>query len=395
MEKRRLSASSEEEESGDKPISLDQKQEINDYMRGFSLHSPAAANQTRLNLKEIPRPQHEYLRSKLTLDFHKSFEEKFKNLFHMRFAPKDSINRFLYEQLSLEHTSSLPIHIPKPENILNLDTIDKEITTAFPLTSNLRPLKGSQWKLEKNIKDCLQIGYALYKETHIYANSRHLKEILNNKQHVAISDEYLENYGSIRDKYFEPFRGVFEQKIKEIKLFLYRELKEVIKKTSVVSKPLEEEAEERTLTIVDVDQISEKRFVIIRYKDCRFRITKYHFKKLEKLFEISLTSSHDQKKSSISFSQIVFCLTCRYQTFFRNNEQINEGYGMQAALPGKVLAALNELFEVSQEMFASPFNCFFKSYCSAFLDTDVFFGSQGSFFDFEPETGIKLFIALT
>ena len=109
MEKRRLSASSEEEESGDKPISLDQKQEINDFMRGFSLHSPAAANQTRLNLKEIPRPQHEYLRSKLTLDFHKSFEEKFKNLFHMRFAPKDSINRFLYEQLSLEHTSSLPI----------------------------------------------------------------------------------------------------------------------------------------------------------------------------------------------------------------------------------------------------------------------------------------------
>jgi hypothetical protein len=380
MQKRRLSTSSEEE--SDKPS--DEKKYLNDFLHGFSLHSPAYETRLKVDLKEIPRPEHEYLRSKLTLGFHKSFEEKFKNLFHMRFAPKDSLNRFLYEQLSLKHTSSLSI--PKPENILNLDTIDKEITTAFPLTSNLRALKGTQWKLEKNIKDCLQIGYALYKETNIYANSRHLKEILNSKQHVLISDEYLEKYGSIREKYFEPFKGVFEQKIKEIKLFLYREIKEVIKKTTAISKASEEE---RTLTIVDVDQNSEKCFIIIRYKDCKFRLTKYHFKKLEKLFEIS-QNNHEQK-SSISFNQIVFCLTCRYQTFFRNNEQINEGYGMQAALPSRVLAELNELFEVSQEMFASPFNCFFKSYCSAFFDTDVFFGSNGSFFDFEPETGIILF----
>jgi phosphorylated CTD-interacting factor 1 len=117
-------------------------------------------------------------------------------------------------------------------------------------------------------------------------------------------------------------------------------------------------------------------------------MTKYHFKKLEKLFE------NDRKgdcQSLVSFNEAVFCLICRYQTYFRNNEQINEGYGMQASLPSTVLAELNASFEVTQEMFASPFNCFFKNYCSAFSDTDVFFGSNGSFFDFEPETGIKFF----
>ena len=74
----------------------------------------------------------------------------------------------------------------------------------------------------------------------------------------------------------------------------------------------------------------------------------------------------------------------RYETFFKNNESINEGYGMQAALPSKVFAKLNEIFHVKQEMFASPFNCYFNSYCSAFYDTDYYFGSMGSFFNFEP-----------
>jgi phosphorylated CTD-interacting factor 1 len=42
---------------------------------------------------------------------------------------------------------------------------------------------------------------------------------------------------------------------------------------------------------------------------------------------------------------------------------------------------------VTQEMFASPLNCYFSTYCSAFLDTDVYFGSCGSFFDYEPIEG--------
>ena len=87
---------------------------------------------------------------------------------------------------------------------------------------------------------------------------------------------------------------------------------------------------------------------------------------------------------SIKFEERVYCLMSRYQTFFRNNEMINEGYGMQAALPKKVFQALNIALNVKQEMFASPFNCYFRTYCSAFYDTDAYFGSVGSFFDFEP-----------
>uniref|UniRef100_A0A182SG23 PCIF1 WW domain-containing protein n=1 Tax=Anopheles maculatus TaxID=74869 RepID=A0A182SG23_9DIPT len=36
---------------------------------------------------------------------------------------------------------------------------------------------------------------------------------------------------------------------------------------------------------------------------------------------------------------------------------------------------------------ASPLNCYFRQYCSAFGDTDSFFGSRGSFLDFKPVSG--------
>lgn len=39
------------------------------------------------------------------------------------------------------------------------------------------------------------------------------------------------------------------------------------------------------------------------------------------------------------------------------------------------------------ECFASPLNCRFAPFCSAFPDTDAAFGSAGSFLDFKPHSG--------
>ncbi|KAL1500302.1 hypothetical protein AB1Y20_012968 [Prymnesium parvum] len=56
------------------------------------------------------------------------------------------------------------------------------------------------------------------------------------------------------------------------------------------------------------------------------------------------------------------------------------GAGMQAALNGGVFEVLKCRFGVTSECFASPFNCRWSSYCSAFPDTDALFGSMGDFF---------------
>lgn len=75
----------------------------------------------------------------------------------------------------------------------------------------------------------------------------------------------------------------------------------------------------------------------------------------------------------------------RYQIIF--GPGANEGAGLQGSLPSHVFKALSDLFDVGMECFASPLNCHFRLYCSAFSDTDSCFGSCGSFFKFSPVSG--------
>ena len=48
---------------------------------------------------------------------------------------------------------------------------------------------------------------------------------------------------------------------------------------------------------------------------------------------------------------------------------------------------INRQFGVTFECFASPFNCYFRQYCSAFGDIDSYFGSRGPILDFKPHCG--------
>ena len=63
------------------------------------------------------------------------------------------------------------------------------------------------------------------------------------------------------------------------------------------------------------------------------------------------------------------------------------GHGMQCALGEADFDTLQYYLQVSLECFASPLNCRFPCYCSAFFDSDFAFGSRGSFFQYEPREG--------
>ncbi|CAK0797085.1 unnamed protein product, partial [Prorocentrum cordatum] len=75
----------------------------------------------------------------------------------------------------------------------------------------------------------------------------------------------------------------------------------------------------------------------------------------------------------------IFLVLLRYQSL--------GGDGFQLALPAEGFLALKRLFGVRFECFASPLNCFWERFCSAFPDTDGPFGSVGSFLDFWPRSG--------
>ena len=108
-----------------------------------------------------------------------------------------------------------------------------------------------------------------------------------------------------------------------------------------------------------------------------FRISIPHYEKLQMLFDRNVTSSITSIEHHNSFYKALFTALCRYDML--------EGGGLQSALSGHIFDVLLKRFHCNMECFASPFNCRYESYCSAFPDTDVSFGSMGSFFDFNFE----------
>ena len=64
--------------------------------------------------------------------------------------------------------------------------------------------------------------------------------------------------------------------------------------------------------------------------------------------------------------------------------------GMQAACPATFFDCLRRHFGVASELFASPLNARFPTFCSAAADVDGAFGSVGSFFGAKPRRGAYL-----
>ncbi|KAM8867279.1 mRNA (2'-O-methyladenosine-N(6)-)-methyltransferase [Synchiropus picturatus] len=119
----------------------------------------------------------------------------------------------------------------------------------------------------------------------------------------------------------------------------------------------------------------------LRFKGEMVKVNRGHFSKLELLYRYSCIDDSRFEK----FLTRIWCLLKRYQVMFGSGA--NEGLGLQGALPVPVFEALNRQFGVSFECFASPLNCYFKQFCSAFPDTDGFFGSRGTFLSFSPVSG--------
>jgi hypothetical protein len=87
---------------------------------------------------------------------------------------------------------------------------------------------------------------------------------------------------------------------------------------------------------------------------------------------------------SEDFKRSLYCCLARYESI--------QGAGYQCAVPPAAFdAALHGLgLGTTMECFASPFNCRYRNYCSAFSDLETRFGSVGSFFDddaFFPRQG--------
>ncbi|XP_029652931.1 mRNA (2'-O-methyladenosine-N(6)-)-methyltransferase [Octopus sinensis] len=136
-----------------------------------------------------------------------------------------------------------------------------------------------------------------------------------------------------------------------------------------------------TPRLSQVEVQTENDVTILRYNSEKQKINTSHFHKLEQLYRLNC---RDDPKFDYFLARC-WCLLRRYETYF--GIQPREGFETQAALPISVFQCLNQSFGVTCECFASPLNCYFRQYCSAFSDTDCHFGSRGSILQFHPLSG--------
>ncbi|CEG36430.1 Phosphorylated CTD interacting factor 1, WW domain [Plasmopara halstedii] len=123
---------------------------------------------------------------------------------------------------------------------------------------------------------------------------------------------------------------------------------------------------------------------LLTFGQSTVKISAIHFAKMRELYARKHgldngDGSSMSLKNQRHFATALFCLLLRYDSL--------DGGGFQAALNEECFDVLLEEFDCKMECFASPLNCRYSRFCSAFLDTDFAFGSVGSFFDFSPRSG--------
>jgi len=121
----------------------------------------------------------------------------------------------------------------------------------------------------------------------------------------------------------------------------------------------------------------------LRYGEDVLRISGMHVRKLRCLYEVHHPRLKDEVTWEETFQRRLYAMLRRYVTFIGldPSEEGSRGGNMHAAAPESVFAWLRREMSVRCEVFASPLNCYFSQFYSAFPDVDAPFGSQGSFFD--------------
>ena len=144
------------------------------------------------------------------------------------------------------------------------------------------------------------------------------------------------------------------------------------------------------------NDVIDESMILLKYRKSKQRITVQHYEKLKSLIQIHVKAFNVKFKNDIRQEKIelsdhdindrIFCLLLRYNAI---NGTYTEGAGFQAAIPGACFDVLLKYLDCSMECFASPLNCRYSTFCSAFPDTDLMFGSIGNFFsdDFNPIEG--------
>ncbi|KAM4692293.1 LOW QUALITY PROTEIN: mRNA (2'-O-methyladenosine-N(6)-)-methyltransferase [Rhinophrynus dorsalis] len=353
-----------------------------------------------------PHPEVELLRSQLVLKLRQHYRELCQQREGIE-PPRESFNRWLLERKVLDRG---------PDPLLPSDCDPAVSPSMFREIMNDVPMRLSRIKHREEAKRLL-LKYAeacrrLIESRSASSDSRKLvkwnvEDTISwlRRDHLATKEDYMDRLEHLRKQCGPPMAAVARDSVEGICSKIYHLSREYVKRIREKNLALLRDAnipeqgpavsspERRVfchpvrLSVpalpaqagVEVQQDGSS--VCVRYKGESVRINQSYFSKLFQLYRLSCSDDPGSDK----FLSRVWCLLRRYQVMFGTAQY--EGSGLQGALPVHVFQALHKIFGVTSECFASPLNCYFKQYCSAFPDTDGYFGSRGPCLSFFPVSG--------
>lgn len=298
--------------------------------------------------------------------------------FGWQMPPKNSFGRWLNESLVFNTVDPLI-----PNNDFPGNPLYKEISEDFP--NKIRPILDFirvKSKLSTYVDNYLAESRKILDKTRGVVDIRNAEVIYNkihrldfNRMGFARAHEVTKNLTK-------------EMNIEMVKI--YKPMVDILIETLVVrSAHYAHEISELLLPPQDyiITHTNDNQFIEFSYTS---HIAQFNSDDLTKIkmpilvLDILRNKSVHNNINYDSMLRDIWVVYKRYTTFIEADIQSSS---LQAAVPYKLMNFLNKHLGVNFECFASPINSYFRSYCSAFNDTDKNFGSKGSFFQFNPTSG--------
>lgn len=354
----------------------------------------AAPSESSRELRPEPSPALELERAGLIHGLRQRYADACRDIMCLEHPPADSVDRWLLEQLAQPRRGrgSDPL-LPKPLIAETSRVLQRELLAEVPLRCPTRAFGALALEALRKYHESacgwlrrLDAPVALRTEVEALgtwidenagaARSRRRPEDcpLKQKLHSLSKDGGLSS----------AFRCKVEPLVLQVINIVSVEAEELVSKLQKIS------VDPAASTSVHLEMIEADSAAQLRFGNDTIPVSKLHLKKLRALYEVhqphpGASSAPAATEWEEVFRRRLYTMLRRYVTFIGLDpaEEGQKGGNMHAAAPEPVFAWLKRELGVRCELFASPLNCYFPRFCSAFPDVDIFFGSLGSFFDFD------------
>lgn len=362
--------------------------------------------------QQEPSPDVELRRYQLMQGLRKRYQDLCREVLLVE-EPRDSLDRWLFEQLALPNGGQGDPLIPKPRLAETSCVLSRELCAEVPMRGHRR-LWG-QVAFERTKEYCKKAHKWLenFKTLKVAISEEKLQEL---RDEVAQLEKWIAEHEHRGKPRRPPPQGCpYGMKLNELTgeeglssrfhPYLEDRVQRIIKDLSDEAERVVEELRNMkpddtgdwSVELVDFQEGGSSSSgppaarLLLKVKDEEkdvLELSGLHQVKLRALYEVHNprpTDSAAENEWESLFRRRLYVLLRRYVTFIGidTSEKGVVGGNMHAAAPESVFGWLRKELEVNRELFASPLNCYFSTYHSAFPDSDAVFGSLGSVFDLQ------------